>query len=233
MMNAPEDVQSALTISLSDLQLSYLDLYLIHWPVVFTKGTYWPASAKDMLSLDVLPIAKTLQALESMVDMGLCRHLGVSNFSIAKLKKLVDSVRIKPEINQIELHPYFQQSAMLEFCSRNEVHVTAYSPLGSPGMRSEGKKVLLEDPVVESIATKREGTPAQVLISWAIQRGTAVVPKSTHPLRIKQNLDSTKLSLSAEDLQEIAGIDQNLRYFDGSFFVFEDGPYSLKNIWDE
>jgi alcohol dehydrogenase (NADP+) len=230
--HAPEDVYPTLSRSLSNLQLSYLDLYLIHWPIAFAKGTPSPESAEGLISLDELPIEKTWQALETMVDMGLCRHIGVSNFSITKLETLLDNARIKPEMNQIELHPYLQQPAILDFCHRNDVHVTAYSPLGSPGAKKD-MIALLEDPVIVSIAARHAVTPAQVLISWALQRGTAVIPKSTNPSRMKQNLDAASLSLSVQDLLEIAGIDQHFRYYDGSFFVFEGGPYSLKNIWDE
>jgi alcohol dehydrogenase (NADP+) len=235
--HAPEDVEPALDKSLSDLQLSYLDLYLIHWPVSYKRGVLLPKSAAEMIPLDVLPISKTWEAMEITMDKRLCRHIGVCNFSIVKLRQLLDGARLKPEMNQIELHPYLQQSSILDFCGKNRVHVTAYSPLGSPGrplaMRSENEPVLLEDLTITKIAARREVTKAQALIVWAIHRGTAVIPKSVNMARMKENLDATKLSLTEEDMQEIAGIDMNRHYIDVKPFVFDGGSYTKANIWDE
>ena len=235
--HAPEDVRSALEKTLSDLKLDYLDLFLIHWPVSLKKGVYFPESSKDMISFDDLPALKTWTAMEALVDAGLCRHIGVSNFSIAKLKALLDSARLKPEMNQIELHPYLQQSAMLDFCSQNKITLTAYSPLGSFDrpvlLKAANEPKLLEDSTVLAIAALRGISPAQVLISWAIQRGTVVIPKSVNPARMKENLAASDISLPQSEMQKIAGLNRHFRYVNGEFWAIEGGPYTVANLWDE
>jgi len=145
--------------------------------------------------------------------------------------------QLKPEINQIELHPYLQQPAMLDFCRTNGIHLTAYSPLGSSdrpaGLKAEDEPVLLEDSTIADIAGQRGITPAQVLISWAIHRGTSVIPKSVNPARMKQNLAAAEVSLTEEDMQEIACLDRNRRYVNGEFWALDGSPYTVANIWDE
>jgi len=201
--HAPEHVQPGLAETLSDLQLDYLDLFLMHWPVALKKGASFPLSAEKMISLDDLPLEATWGAMESLVDKGLCRHIGVSNFSLPKLKSLMAAAKLKPELNQVELHPYLQQNDLLKFCHQNGIHMTAYSPLGSPdrpdSLKTEDEPVLMEDPTITAIAERRGLSPAQVLIAWAIHRGTAVIPKSVNPKRIEQNLATAAVSLTDED----------------------------------
>ncbi len=235
--HASEDVQPALERTLSDLQLDHLDLYLVHWPVALKKGVLMPKIAEDLIALDALPISETWEAMEALMDKRLCRHIGVSNFSIVKLKALLDGARLKPEMNQVELHPYLQQPTLLDFCSKNRVHLTAYSPLGSPdrpsSLKVEDEPVLLDDPTIESIAQRHGTTPAQVLISWAVYRGTGIIPKSVNPTRMKQNLAAAAVSLTQDDMREIAELDRNRRYVGGELWAIDGSPYTLANLWDE
>jgi len=235
--HAPEDVQPALEKSLSDLQLDFLDLYLIHWPILIRKGVLFHSSIDDLVALDEIPISTTWQVIESMVDKGLCRNIGVSNFSVAKLKTLLEGARIQPEMNQIELHPYLQQPAMLEFCNAHKIHLTAYAPLGSGDrpdrLKVEDEPILLEDPAVIKIAERHNATPAQILLSWDIHREVAVIPKSVTPARLKQNLDAAEVSLTPDDMKEMKALDRHRRYVSGTFWAMEGGPYTIANLWDE
>lgn len=235
--HAPAAVRPALEQTLADLRLDYLDLYLVHWPVALRPEVLLPREAADLIALDALPIAQTWQAMEALVEQGLCRHIGVSNFSVVKLDELLARARLKPEMNQVELHPYLQQAAMLDFCRRHAVLLTAYSPLGSPdrpaGMRAVGESRLLDDPTIARLATRHGATPGQLLIAWGIARGTAVIPKSVNPERLRENLAAAELRLEAADLLEIARLDRHYRYVTGSFWTMPGSPYTLANLWDE
>lgn len=231
--HAPTDVEPALKVTLANLGLDYLDLYLIHWPVLTKKqedgGGYMP--------LEEIPIAETWKAMEKCVDMGLVKDIGVSNFSVKKLKSLLETARIKPSVNQVERHPYLQNRELLDLCKANGILVTAYSPLGSadrPFHSDHAEKPILEDSTIAEIAEKHHVTPAQVLLQWALACGTAVIPKSVKVHRLKENFEAaTAFQLDAHDLDAIAAIDKHRRYLDGTFWCPDKGPYTLENLWDE
>lgn len=235
--HAKDQVLPALKNTLRDLQLDYLDLYLIHWPIALKAEVLFPEKGSDLLSLDHMPIMETWKGMEMCADQGLTKHIGVSNFSILKLKDLVSKATIKPEVNQVELHPFLQQNKMLEYCKQENIFLTAYSPLGSkdriPAIKAADEPSLLENKLVVEIASKHGKTPAQVLINWAISRGTSVIPKSVNAERIKQNFESESFELSREDMDLIAGLDRHFRFLNGVIWAMDKSPYTLKNLWDE
>ena len=234
--HARRDVVPALRRTLADLRLEALDLYLVHWPVALRKGVLVPESPEDMIGLETLPIAETWAGMEEALDLGLSRHIGVSNFSATKLAELSVSAHVLPALDQVELHPYLQQQELLRFCSERGIAVTGYSPLGSPdrpaSLKSADEPPLLEAPEIEEIARQSGATAAQVLLAWGLARGTAVIPKSVHPEHLQQNLAAADLALSPADMQRIAALDRGYRYVTGSFWVLEGGPYTLANLWD-
>jgi len=230
--HSPERVEIALRKSLKDLQLEYLDLYLIHWPVAFKTRHEHAGDASDLVSLDEIPLLVTWQALEKMKAANLTMHIGVSNFNILKLQKLIDEASIRPELNQIELHPYFQQKELVAFCQANKILVTAYSPLGSSHL-VKSTAGLTREAVVLKISKKQACTPVQVLLAWGMQRGTSVIPKSVHTDRMLENYGALRVTLDAIDMADIATLERNLRITTGAFCALPGSSYTLKSIWEE
>ena len=189
----PADVRAGLHQTLKDLRLEYLDLYLIHWPVCWRRGTLMQDDADAS-------ILECWRELERCVDEGLIRSIGVSNFSEAKLEELIRDARIKPAVNQIESHPLLPNTELVRWCQSNGVAVTAYSPL------AQGGKVFADETVV-SIAAKHGVTPAQVLLRWNVERGVVVIPKSVTPARIAQNADVFGFGLDADDMRRMESLD--------------------------
>jgi len=231
-----QDVIPALKKSLNDLKLDYLDLYLMHWPVAFKPGLEgFPQGEEDYLSLDEVPIIETWEAMLEAKQQGLIRHAGVSNFSIEKLEDLKSKTDDFPEMNQVELHPYLQQQELVDYGKANDMLITAYSPLGSSDrpemMKSDDEPALLDNDVIGSIAEKHDATPAQVLIKWAVERDTIVIPKSTNEGRIAENLKSAEIDLDSEDHEKIKELNIPYRYLDGEMFETENGMYS--NVFDD
>jgi len=230
-----QHVLPALKQTLQDLQLDYLDLYLVHWPVAVKHGVDFASKREDFLSPEEAPLAKTWAAMETCVDAGLTRHIGLSNFNVAKLKEILATARIQPEVNQVELHPFLQQNKLLQFCKENNIRLTAYAPLGSAyrvADREVDFPILLENEVVQKIAAKHQATPAQVAIAWGIQRETAVIPKSVKKDRILENFEATNLRLDGDDISQINSLEGPYRYTTGRGWIREGSPYTVEDLWD-
>jgi alcohol dehydrogenase (NADP+) len=192
----PERVEPAFEASLERLQIAYLDLYLIHTPFAFQPGDNQdPRDQNGNVIYDPgVTLLDTWKALETLVDHGKCRAIGLSDVGLKELKPIVEAARIKPAVVQVESHPYLPETELLEYCKQNGIVLLAFAPLGH-GM----KPGLLEDPVILGIAARVKKTPAQVLLAWAVQRGTALLTTPTTASRAKENFDISSLPQDALD----------------------------------
>lgn len=180
-----DSTKRALDESLKRLQTDYLDLYLVHWPV---EGKY----------------TDTWKAMEDLYDEGKVKAIGVSNFKQHHLEHLMDFVRIKPMVNQMEFHPYLVQQDLVDFCGANDIQYEAWSPL----MQGNITNV----PVVKEVAKKYGKTPAQVTIRWGLQKGIVMIPKSSNVERIKENADVFDFSIHEEDMRKLDNLDRDERF---------------------
>ncbi|GMP59520.1 hypothetical protein CsSME_00022780 [Camellia sinensis var. sinensis] len=224
-----DHVLPAIQKSLKNLGLEYLDLYLVHWPVSSKPGKYeLPVNKQELLPLDFKSV---WEAMEECQSLGLTKSIGVSNFSCKKLQLLLSTAKIPPAVNQVEMNPLWQQKKLRDFCEKNGIHVTAYSPLGAKGTLW-GSNQVMECEVLKQIAKARGKSVAQVCLRWVYEQGVSVLVKSFNEERIKENLHIFDWELSAQDSEMINQILQR-KGFPGVEFISDVGPYkSLQDLWD-
>jgi diketogulonate reductase-like aldo/keto reductase len=238
-MHAEADVIPAFMRSLQDLQLDYLDLYLIHWPFPNHHAPGVDVSSRDHSAQPYIHAnyMKTWRQLEKLVDLGLVRHIGTSNMTIPKLELLVRDARIQPAANEMELHPHFQQPALFDFVRSHAIEPIGYSPVGSPARplrdRTPEDTVDIEDPVIVRIAEQHGVHPAVVCIKWAVQRGQTPIPFSVKRRNVLANLQAVVSDpLSEEEMQAIAAIDRGCRLIKGQVFLWKENQ-EWRDLWDE
>ena len=178
----------AFETSLRELDIDYVDLYLMHWPMAEQRLETW-------------------RGMESLIAGGRCKAIGVSNFTVADLESLLEASDVVPAVNQIELHPFLQQSQTVEFCRSRSIAVQGWAPL------TRGRR--FDDPTIVAIAGELERTPAQVLIRWSLQKGFITIPKSSNRLRIAENADVFDFELDPSQLRRLDALDEGYRISPG------------------
>jgi len=217
----PDLVRVACEQTLHDLDMDYLDMYLMHWPVdqIPEEG---PKVGGDPTATET-PVWETYDAMQELVTEGLTRAIGVSNFNVRELEELIKDTDLIPTINQIEMHPYLVQQKLLDYCASKGIAITAYSPLGrNKPLKGSDAPALLQNPVVITIAEKHGKTPAQVVIRWSLQREAIVLPKSTNADRIKENWQVFDFILDEQEMNELNGLNRGYRFVRPSFHDFAD-----------
>jgi alcohol dehydrogenase (NADP+) len=236
--HAEMDVIPSCEQSLKDLQLDYLDLYLVHWPF---PNFHAPGVSVDSRDPHARPyihaeFMQTWRQLEELVRRGLVRHIGTSNMTVPKLKLVLRDAEIKPACNEMELHPHFQQPEFFKFVADNGLVPIGFCPIGSPTRPDRDKTpedtVDIEDPVIVKVAQRLNVHPAVVCIKWAVQRGQVPIPFSVKRHEYLSNLRCTVTPpLTDEEMKEIAGIDKNCRLIKGQVFLWE-GAQGWEDLWD-
>ena len=230
--HARPHVRPAVERTLRDLRLDYLDLYLIHFPIAQAfipfetryppEWFFDPSETSPRMKLARVPLSETWAAMEDLVAAGLVRHVGVCNYGSALLRDLLSCASVRPAVLQVELHPYLAQEKLVRFARASGLAVTAFSPLAaqsyhSIGMADAGESVLNEG-AVRAAATRHKKTPAQIVLRWGVQRGTAVVPKTARPERLAENLALFDFELAADEMAARNALDRNRRFNDPGEF---------------
>ncbi|KAK9866609.1 hypothetical protein WJX84_000733 [Apatococcus fuscideae] len=221
--HAKDAVEPALRESLRKLKLDYVDLFLVHWPITDQHGaTLQP------------PMQETWEGMQDVVDQGLAKSIGVSNFSPEKIEEWFSGARMYPAVNQVEIHPHWRNDRTIKFCKEKGIHVTAYAPLSSPANMDSFPNDL-KDPAVLDVAASTGKTPAQVLLRWGLQHGGSIIPKSSSVAHQKENLGAVGWELAEDDFAAVSNISSQMRYFEGQEMAYNsEGPWhSYEELWNE
>lgn len=230
--HAAEHVAPALQKSLDDLQLEYVDLYLIHFPIALeyvpiekrypAEWFFDPEVQSPKMHPAKVPLVETWQAMELLHDAGKAKQIGVCNYNTALMHDLMSYARIKPAMLQVESHPYLTQTNLLRLCEQYEIPVTAFSPLGASSYveldMATGSESVLTEPCVLEAAENHQRTAAQVILRWGVQRGTSVICKTSKPERMRENLTLFDFELSESEMNAISALDCGRRFNDPAVF---------------
>ncbi|CAH2003365.1 unnamed protein product [Acanthoscelides obtectus] len=209
-------VEMFMKMSLENLQLDYVDLYLIHFPIGTNYIEGYSRTPNDKAVLEKSDHIAIWKKMEEQVDAGRTKAIGLSNFNKRQVEKVLKNARIKPASLQVELHVLLQQKELVEFCQSNGIVVVAYSPLGSPGFNNFMQKHgfptrempnILQQPAVQKIADKHKKATGQILLRFWIEQNVVVIPKSTNPERLKQNMGALSFSLDSDDIEQLKALD--------------------------
>ncbi|NNC89360.1 MAG: aldo/keto reductase [Akkermansiaceae bacterium] len=228
----PRHVRAACERSLKDLQLDHLDLYLVHFPIALAFVPFeeryppeWfhdPDAANPAMKPIKVPYADTWGAMEELQRAGLVKRIGVCNLNISLLRDVLSYAQIRPAVHQVELHPYLTQPRLVRYCKEEAIAVTAFSPLGAdsyiPLDMAGADERVLDDPVVTAIASAHGKTPAQVVLRWALQRGTVPIPKTQSADHLRENIAIYEFALTDAEMAQIDGLDRHRRFNDPADF---------------
>ncbi|XP_040611499.1 aldo-keto reductase family 1 member C21 [Mesocricetus auratus] len=220
----PELVRSSLEQSLKKVQLDYVDLYLMHFPMALKAGEdEFPIDEHGKLIFDTVDLCATWEAMEKCKDAGLTKSIGVCNFNRRQLEKILNKpgLKYKPVCNQVECHPYLNQIKLLDFCKSNDIVLVAYGVLGTQrytGWVDQNSPVLLDEPVLHRLAKKYSQTPALIALRYQLQRGIVALHSTLKEKHIKENTQVFEFKLTSEDMKVLDGLNRNLRYLPATMF---------------